>query len=585
MKRFLAMLVAAMLIITAFAGCASSGTEAEANGESPVAVKIGNTEYTVEEMNYMYIATFNEIYYNIYYTYYSYGIDVSTIIDVTKPLEEQMFSEEMTWHDYVLDYTAETVKSITGIYEEALANNFVLPEDVQADIDTFDEQLEEIAAENSMTVEEYLAASYGEGISRETVKKMTEIQLYCNAYLQYYNDNVVVTDEDIEAYYEANKKDIDTVAMRYFFTPVYSDEEGSEYTSEDAKEQAEALAAVQTAEEFDALAYEFADEEQKQSYDDGASTVINGISYSGIGIEEVSEWLFDEARQPGETYFYNDETSKSYLVVMYEGFIDPNYNLIDIRHILIAPEENEEGKKTDEAWAEAEAKANEIYEGYLAGEMTEEAFSELAKEHSADGNAAEGGIYEGVAKGQMVETFNDWCFDEARQPGDSGIVKTEYGYHIMYFVGFGENNLYSTIQPTIVSEKVSAWITECGLNVAEERTEEFENIGGMIDDIVNASSESSEGEAEAEKEALSASTVIICVLVAVIIICIIIIIRNGSKKKAEPEEIAEEAEESVLEATDEDLTEEELIAEEAFEENVSEEETEEEAAEEETSEE
>ena len=35
----------------------------------------------------------------------------------------------------------------------------------------------------------------------------------------------------------------------------------------------------------------------------------------------------------------------------------------------------------------------------------------------------------------MVQTFNDWCFDESRQPGDSGIVETDYGYHIMYFSG------------------------------------------------------------------------------------------------------------------------------------------------------
>ena len=35
----------------------------------------------------------------------------------------------------------------------------------------------------------------------------------------------------------------------------------------------------------------------------------------------------------------------------------------------------------------------------------------------------------------MVPTFNDWCFDESRQEGDTGIVKTDYGYHVMYFVG------------------------------------------------------------------------------------------------------------------------------------------------------
>ena len=34
----------------------------------------------------------------------------------------------------------------------------------------------------------------------------------------------------------------------------------------------------------------------------------------------------------------------------------------------------------------------------------------------------------------MVEEFNDWCFDEARKPGDTDIVETSFGYHIMYFV-------------------------------------------------------------------------------------------------------------------------------------------------------
>ncbi len=34
----------------------------------------------------------------------------------------------------------------------------------------------------------------------------------------------------------------------------------------------------------------------------------------------------------------------------------------------------------------------------------------------------------------MVEPFEDWCFDETRAAGDYGLVKTTYGYHIMYYV-------------------------------------------------------------------------------------------------------------------------------------------------------
>lgn len=63
----------------------------------------------------------------------------------------------------------------------------------------------------------------------------------------------------------------------------------------------------------------------------------------------------------------------------------------------------------------------------------------MANENSSDpGSNTNGGLYEDVYPGQMVETFNDWCFADGRQPGDYGIVKTDYGYHIIFFVGAGD---------------------------------------------------------------------------------------------------------------------------------------------------
>ena len=138
MKRFFAVLIAAMLVLISFAGCAS---EAEENAGSSVALKIGNTEFTVADVDYMYATTFYDVY-NYYAS--SYGSYISAIIDITKPLEEQTFDGSITWHDYILDYTVNSLVSLTGIYEEAVANNFVLPEEYQADFDTLEEQLDQI---------------------------------------------------------------------------------------------------------------------------------------------------------------------------------------------------------------------------------------------------------------------------------------------------------------------------------------------------------------------------------------------------------------------------------------------------------
>jgi hypothetical protein len=114
---------------------------------------------------------------------------------------------------------------------------------------------------------------------------------------------------------------------------------------------------------------------------------------------------------------------------------------VDVRHILVLPEgATLETIRTEtfpeEAWAAGEKQAQEILDLWLAGEMTEDSFAALANEKSVDpGSNTNGGLYTQVEMGMMVEEFEAWCFDESRQVGDYGIVRTSLGFHIMYFSG------------------------------------------------------------------------------------------------------------------------------------------------------
>ena len=148
---------------------------------------------------------------------------------------------------------------------------------------------------------------------------------------------------------------------------------------------------------------------------------------------------FDTGDAALETYFQEHEAEFA------ENGVTKEDKYIDVRHILIIPEggttdENGVTTYSEEEWAAAEVRAQEILDLYLAGDKTEESFGELANEHTADGNDAnydgvpDGGLYTDVYKGQMVPEFEAWCFDEARAAGDTGLVKTTYGWHIMYFV-------------------------------------------------------------------------------------------------------------------------------------------------------
>ena len=90
---------------------------------------------------------------------------------------------------------------------------------------------------------------------------------------------------------------------------------------------------------------------------------------------------------------------------------------------------------SDEEKEAAKQKAEEILDEWMSGDATEDSFAALANEKSDDGDGTTGGLYENVYPGQMVSSFNDWCFDESRQTGNTGIIESQYGYHVMYFVG------------------------------------------------------------------------------------------------------------------------------------------------------
>ena len=140
-----------------------------------------------------------------------------------------------------------------------------------------------------------------------------------------------------------------------------------------------------------------------------------------------------------------------------QGIKQDGSYLVDVRHILIMVEggtESEDGTITfpDEAVAtQARQRAETILQQWLEN-PTEEYFGQLAKEHTADGNGDAGGLYTGVYPGQMVASFNDWCFDTSRQPGDYGIVETRFGYHIMYFSARGEDTWLSNTRKAYLSQ-------------------------------------------------------------------------------------------------------------------------------------
>ncbi len=110
---------------------------------------------------------------------------------------------------------------------------------------------------------------------------------------------------------------------------------------------------------------------------------------------------------------------------------------VDIRHILL---DNEE-----------EAKA--LLENFRSWKDTSEPrFAELAHDRSLDeGSALTGGAYRDLEQGQLVQVLDAWCFDETRKPGDTELIHTDCGWHILYFCGSRDKQLAAAEEALIAS--------------------------------------------------------------------------------------------------------------------------------------
>ena len=135
-----------------------------------------------------------------------------------------------------------------------------------------------------------------------------------------------------------------------------------------------------------------------------------------------------------------------------------DYKLRNVGHILFKVDTTKETdakvsyKTSEEAKAAAEALLNTI-----KGEtdLTKEKFEEYGKV-THDSNV----FYDEVAKGDMVEAFEEWLFD-AETVGEVGLVETTYGWHIMFYNGETDKIAWRvTAKDGATNEDMSNWFDE-----------------------------------------------------------------------------------------------------------------------------
>lgn len=440
-------------------------------------IRVSEVEFT-----YYYSQYLNNIY-SYAQQYAMYGMNIG--IDPTKSPDEQNYGtdadgNDVLLSDYIKDETISALQSYKILYAEALKAGYKLTDDEQKSIDDQVEELRNTAAENKYSLNAYLKASYGKGINEKFLRKQLEMQTIVTRYQSDTSTNLTnsYSDADIKAVYDADPSAYNAVDARTLSFAIEtltakdgeSDEQlATRQKAAAAKVKAEAEAALKACTSEKA----FLEQAKKKNsstedYDAESATALTEAAKSTLTSyvsEDAAKWAFDSARKSGDVKLFevgSDGNVTSYVILyINKGSYAPMAE--NVRHILISftDDTSSSSEATDEQKKAAKASAEEIYKQWQSGAKTEDSFAALAKEKSKDtGSAADGGLISGItANSNYVESFRNWATDSSRKAGDTGIIESEYGYHIMFYSG-KDYAWKSTIRSTKSSEDFEKKLTE-----------------------------------------------------------------------------------------------------------------------------
>ena len=493
----IAVILVVVIAVSAIQFVSNSGIREK----NTVAATIGETKLSNAQLNYFYVDAVSQF----VDTYGSYASLFG--LDVTKPLDEQVTNAETgaTWADDFAATALENAKATYALVNAAKAAGYELSDAEKATIESTISTLELYAAANGVSTDAYIRNFYGPGASEESYREYCELNSLAQSYYSKYATDLTYDDAALRAAEEGKEAEFSNFSYNYYYvstskfltggttaedgTVTYSDEERAE-AEKAAEDAAKALTEMEitSIEEFDAAI-------ASMTINVGAetaptSTACDNYAYTSI-TSTVRDWVTAAERTEGELGYVENATTTTnedgtesktvngYYVIYFLGMEDNKTPLINVRHILVTEGgtyDSTTGQTTytDEELAAAKEKAQKILDLFNAGVKSEETFAELAKENSVDtGSVENGGLYEDVYPGQMVEAFNDWCFAEGRKSGDTGIVITPYGAHIMYFVSVGDQ-IYRDllIEDTLRSQDTTAWYESlvAALTVTEGNT-------------------------------------------------------------------------------------------------------------------
>ena len=209
-----------------------------------------------------------------------------------------------------------------------------------------------------------------------------------------------------------------------------------------------------------------------QAYLDSLETILSGLAskygYASLdamaadGLHTNTAALLDAARLYNTGYMYlttmedslapTEEELEAYCEQNQSKYSGASTKYADIHQILLSSGTSEEKAKAMlSSWAGK----------YRSGEGS---FAQLAYENSTDSaSSLLGGLYWHVTQGQLIPELDQWVFSPERKEGDTGVIRTDLGVHILYYAGGGTLGDQQA-KDALLTEKLTEFMNQCREN-------------------------------------------------------------------------------------------------------------------------
>lgn len=497
----LAIFLAAVIAVVATFGVryytVPNGKEGKYMNPASVVATVDGQKISIGMYDYYYASIVS--YYEQYASYGYYSLD--TTKDYSKQYTTDDDGNKISWQKFFETEALKEVEQITTYYSKALEEGVTLTSAQKKTIDKQISTLKDSASQNDVSLDQYIKANFGTYCSEDTIRIMLE-QYYLSAnYKGKFKSETKVTDNDVDKYYNEHKNDYKKIEFYYIASPYDATDDDSKNESiktakkimAKMKDKKSVIALVpevyssyidsqvkSSMEQDSTLTEKKAREEAVKSYESNAVATVSG-SESPFD-DEMNTWLFsDDTKVGSKKYYIDEDAGYIYIVLKTSKASVEEDETYTVRHILVAPKSDSDSSSstsgeteyTDEQWAAAKKEADSILAKFNKTDKSEYEFAKLAEQYSTDSastssgsNDSFGGLYESVTLGQMVPDFEKWSIDDSRKYGDTGIVKSDYGYHIMFFINDCPE-YQSKIIAQIKSDRLSDMIDKAKIKVHE----------------------------------------------------------------------------------------------------------------------